>query len=206
LRDLARVAVELNGTAISVASIARTPSGLVRFSAVSLELASERAAHPIAALPTEWSLWVRGTEDNALPAARRLGIGIVPYSTLGRGFLTGAVRTVENMAADDVRRGDARMHGENLRGNLELLDRVRDLAADKDATPAQVALAWLLAQGEDVVPIPGTTQRSRLHENCGALDVTLTAADLQWLGDAVPVGSWAGERSTFRPDGTSRPL
>ena len=152
------------------------------------------AVHPVAALQTEWSLWERTPEADLLPTTRELGIGFVPYSPLGRGFLTGRFRTPEDLPEGDFRRGNPRFTGENFDRNLQLVDRVRELADGKGCTPAQLALAWLLAQGEDVVPIPGTTKRGRLEENVGAVDVVLTSADLARLDELAPVGAFAGDR------------
>jgi len=152
------------------------------------------AVHPVTALQTEWSLWSRDPEDELLPLVRELGIGFVPYSPLGRGFLTGQFRTPEDIPEDDFRRHNPRFQGENFTRNLQLVDRVKSLADEKDCTPAQLALAWLLAQGDDVAPIPGTKKRSRLEENLGALDVTLSADDLARLDELAPVGATAGDR------------
>jgi aryl-alcohol dehydrogenase-like predicted oxidoreductase len=152
------------------------------------------AVHPVTALQTEWSLWSRDPEDELLPLVRELGIGFVPYSPLGRGFLTGQFRTPEDIPEDDFRRHNPRFQGENFTRNLQLVDRVRELAGEKGCTPAQLALAWLLAQGGDVAPIPGTKRRDRLEDNLGALDVELTADDLARLDELAPVGSAAGDR------------
>lgn len=152
------------------------------------------AVHPIAALQTEYSLWSREPEEELLATVRELGIGFVPYAPLGRGFLTGAIGKAEDIAADDWRRNAPRFQGENLDRNLELVEAVRDLAASKGCSPAQLALAWVLAQGEDIVPIPGTKRRRYLDENIGALDVTLTADDLAALDRIMPPGAAAGTR------------
>lgn len=150
-------------------------------------IARAHAVHPISALQTEWSLWTRDVEDDGvLAAVRELGIGFVPYSPLGRGFLTGAIRTVDDLDPADFRRFGPRFAQEHLAGNLAIVDAVEALAAEKDCTPAQLALAWLLAQGPDVVPIPGTRRTERLEENAGALDVELSAADLERIAGAVP--------------------
>jgi aryl-alcohol dehydrogenase-like predicted oxidoreductase len=163
--------------------------GLSEASAASIRRAV--AVHPIAALQSEWSLWTRDLEREVLPAAREHGVGIVPFSPLGRGFLTGAIRTPEDFGEDDFRRGLPRFQGEAFQENLRLVDEVRALAAAKGATPGQLALAWVLAQGTDVVPIPGTKRRSYLEENAGALDVELTDEDLARLDAIAPsaVGS-----------------
>ena len=152
------------------------------------------AVHPVTALQTEWSLWSREPEDELLPLVRELGIGFVPYSPLGRGFLTGRFATPEDIPEGDFRRNNPRFQGENFTRNLQLVDRVTSLAGQKGCTPAQLALAWLLHQGDDVAPIPGTKQRSRLEENLGAVDVSLTPDDLARLDELAPVGVAAGDR------------
>ena len=152
------------------------------------------AVHPISALQTEYSLWTRDVEDAILPTLRELGIGFVPYSPLGRGFLTGRFRTIDDLSADDVRRSHPRFQGENFEKNLKLVDRICDLAHDKGCTPTQLALAWVMAQGEDMVPIPGTKRRTYLEENLGAVHVQLTADDLRRISEAAPNGATAGER------------
>jgi aryl-alcohol dehydrogenase-like predicted oxidoreductase len=180
--------------------------GLSEASVDSLERAA--ATHPITALQSEWSLWSRDLEDEVLPVARRLGIGIVPYSPLGRGFLTGAITSPDDFASDDFRRNNPRFQGENFRRNLDLVAEVRRLAEEKHITPGQLALAWLLAQGEDVVPIPGTKRRAKLEENAGAYAVKLSQDDLRRLEAIVPRGAWSGARyPTARQGtyGTSRP-
>ena len=153
-----------------------------------------QAVHPIAALQTEYSLWSRDPEEAILPTCRELGIGFVPYSPLGRGFLTGRFRRFEDLPEGDRRREMPRFQGENFQRNLDLVARVRELAEEKGCTPAQLALAWLLAQGEDIVPIPGTKRREYLEENLGALAVHLTPADLARIDAAAPLGTAAGER------------
>ncbi len=151
--------------------------------------------HPVTAVQTEWSLWSRDVEDNGvLTTVRELGIGFVAYSPLGRGFLSGTIRNVEDLDENDFRRHSPRFQGQNFAKNLELLERVRQIAAEKGATPSQLALAWVLAQGEDVVPIPGTKHRHYLDENISALDIHLSDDDLTKLDAAVPVGSSAGDR------------
>jgi aryl-alcohol dehydrogenase-like predicted oxidoreductase len=152
------------------------------------------AIHPITALQSEWSLWSRDIEDEIIPTARELGIGIVPYSPLGRGFLSGEIRTIDDLAPDDFRRHSPRFAGANFEHNLQLVTRVRELAEKKGVTPGQLALAWLLHQGEDVAPIPGTKRVAYLEENVGALDVELTAEDLRQIEEAAPVGAAAGDR------------
>jgi len=152
------------------------------------------AVHPVTALQTEYSLFTRDVEATILPTLRELGIGLVPYSPLGRGVLTGAITSTDALAADDFRRSNPRFQGDAFEANLRLVDRVRTLAAERGLTPAQLALAWVLAQGDDVVPIPGTRRVHRLEENVGAVAATLTAGDLAALTDAVPAGAAAGER------------
>jgi aryl-alcohol dehydrogenase-like predicted oxidoreductase len=179
--------------------------GLSEASIDSLERAA--ATHPITALQSEWSLWSRDLEDAVLPVARRLGIGIVPYSPLGRGFLTGAITSPDDFAPDDFRRSNPRFQGENFRRNLDLVAEVRRLADEKHITAGQLALAWLLAQGEDVVPIPGTKRRANLEQNVGACAVSLSPEDLQRLEAVAPKGVWSGARyATARQSmyGTSR--
>jgi aryl-alcohol dehydrogenase-like predicted oxidoreductase len=144
------------------------------------------AVHQITALQSEYSLWTRDPEDEVLPTCRELGIGFVAYSPLGRGFLTGAIRAVDDLAEDDVRRSMPRFQGESFQRNLDLVTRIEELAADKAVTPAQLGLAWVLAQGEDIVPIPGTRSSERLEENAGAVDVELTDDELREIAEALP--------------------
>jgi aryl-alcohol dehydrogenase-like predicted oxidoreductase len=174
--------------------------GLSEASVDSLERAA--ATHPIAALQSEWSLWSRDLEDAVLPVARRLGIGIVPYSPLGRGFLTGAITSPDDFAPDDFRRTSPRFQGENFRRNLDLVTEVRRLADEKHITAGQLALAWLLAQGEDVVPIPGTKRRGNLEQNAGACAVSLSPHDLRRLEAVAPRGAWSGTRYATVGQGT----
>lgn len=150
------------------------------------------AVHPVSALQSEYSLWERTIETDILPVCRELGIGLVPFSPLGRGFLTGAVSRAEDYPPEDYRRRDPRYRGDNFDANMRAVAAVRAIASRIDATPAQVALAWLLSRGRDIVPIPGTKRRDRLKENAGA--VTLTAEDLSELDSANPVGATAGQR------------
>jgi aryl-alcohol dehydrogenase-like predicted oxidoreductase len=150
------------------------------------------AVHPLAAVQSEYSLWSGDIEDEVLPVLRELGIGLVAYSPLGRGFLTGAIRSIDDLDADDYRRHSPRFQGENFTKNLELVGVIEGIAARKGVTPAQLGLAWVLAQGDGVVPIPGTKRRSRLEENVGALDVRLTDADLAEIAAALPQA--AGDR------------
>src|SRR3954462_2010771 len=152
------------------------------------------AVHPITALQTEYSLWEREPETKVFPVLAELGIGFVPYSPLGRGFLTGQFRSPDDFPADDFRRHSPRFQGENFTRNLQLVDRVKEVADAKGCTPAQLALAWLLAQGEHIVPIPGTKKRDRLQENLGAADVELSAGDLSRLDELAPAGATAGAR------------
>ena len=155
------------------------------------------AVHPISALQSEYSLFTRDVEDEVLPALRELGIGFVPYSPLGRGFLTGRFKSIEDMPEEDTRSARfPRFAEENFMKNVELADKVREVAEGKGVTPGQLALAWLLAQGEDIVPIPGTKRRKYLEENAGASGVELTEEDLRRIEEAMPRGSAAGERYT----------
>jgi aryl-alcohol dehydrogenase-like predicted oxidoreductase len=156
----------------------------------------ERACrvHPITALQTEYSLWSRDPEDGLLQACRRLGVGFVAYSPLGRGFLTGRIRRFEDLAADDYRRMSPRFQGENFQKNLELVARIEALAREKGCSASQLALAWVMAQGKDVVPIPGTKRRTYLEENLGALTVTLGPAELQRIDAVAPRGAASGTR------------
>ncbi len=152
------------------------------------------AVFPISALQTEYSLWSRDVEDEVLPVCRELGIGFVPYSPLGRGFLTGQIRSFDDLAEDDFRRFSPRFQGDNFQKNLDLVDRIREIAAEKNCAPSQLALAWLLAQGEDIVPIPGTKKSKYLIENVGAVDVKLTTEELQRIDAAAPKGAAVGDR------------
>jgi len=152
------------------------------------------AAHPITALQTEYSLWSRDPEDEVLPTCRELGIGFVAYSPLGRGFLTGQIKRFEDLAADDYRRHSPRFQGDNFQRNIELVRRIEAIAAEKRCRPSQLALAWLLAQGEDIVPIFGTKRRAYLEENLAALNVELTARDLKRISEVAPHGVAAGAR------------
>jgi len=152
------------------------------------------AVHPISALQTEYSLWSRDPEEKILPTVRELGIGFVAYSPLGRGFLTGQIRRIEDLAEDDYRWHSPRFQGENFQKNLDLVAEIEKMAQEKGCTPAQLALAWLLVQGEDIVPIPGTKKRARLEENVGALQVRITAEDCARIDRILPPGAAAGER------------
>ena len=150
--------------------------------------------HPITALQTEYSLWSRDPEEEILPACRELGISFVAYSPLGRGFLTGRFTRPEDLAPEDFRRNHPRFQGENLAHNLELVHRIEQLASKKGCKASQLALAWVLAQGEEIVPIPGTTRRAHLEDNIAALDMTLAPEDLARLNEAAPKGATAGDR------------
>jgi aryl-alcohol dehydrogenase-like predicted oxidoreductase len=150
--------------------------------------------HPIAALQSEYSLWSREPEGDILPAIRELGIAFVAYSPLGRGFLTGAFKTIEDLPADDFRRHAPRFQGENFNKNLELVAKIGELAAAKGCTPGQLALAWVLAQGPDIIPIPGTKRVKYLEENLGALDVRLSPAELEQIDAILPAGAASGDR------------
>ncbi len=152
------------------------------------------AVYRITALQSEYSLWTRDPENGVLETCRELGIGFVAYSPLGRGFLTGKIRRFEDLAPDDYRRQSPRFQGENFRKNLDLVDRVREMAAKKGCTPAQLALAWVLAQGEDIIPIPGTKRRSFLEENIEAVEVEMSSKDLERIEEIVPGGAVAGQR------------
>jgi aryl-alcohol dehydrogenase-like predicted oxidoreductase len=150
--------------------------------------------HPITALQTEYSLWTRDPEDEVLPTCRELGVGFVAYSPLGRGFLTGRFRAIDDLPPDDYRRNSPRFQGDNFQKNLDLVTRVEEIARRKKCTPSQLALAWVLAQGEDIGPIPGTKHRKYLEENVRALDVELTPSDLEEIDEVAPRGVAAGER------------
>ena len=172
--------------------------GKVRFLGLS-EAAPEtirraHKVHPISALQTEYSLWSRDPEDDILPTVRELGIGFVAYSPLGRGFLTGRFKSPEDLPLDDYRRNHPRFQGENFARNLELVRTVEDMARDMGATPAQLALAWVMAQGSDIVPIPGTKRRQYLEENVGAMELHLSPEAIQRLSDVIPPGKAAGLR------------
>lgn len=166
--------------------------GLSEASAITLKKAF--SVHPISALQTEYSLWSRDVEDEILPACRELGIGFVAYSPLGRGFLTGQIKHYEDMAEDDYRRTSPRFQGENFQKNIQLLTKIEELASQKDCKPSQLALAWLLSRGEDIVPIPGTKRREYLEENLGALDINLSDDELRQIEEIAPKGVAAGLR------------
>jgi aryl-alcohol dehydrogenase-like predicted oxidoreductase len=190
----ARVPIE--DTVGAMADLVR--AGKVRWIGLS-EVAPETLAracdvHPVAALQSEYSLWTRDPEDGVLDACRRLGVGLVAYSPLGRGFLTGAIRSPDDFEADDYRRKNPRFQGENFAKNLALVDTVTTIAHDKGVTPAALALAWVLAQGDDIVPIPGTKRRKYLNENIAALAIELTANDLSAIDSAFPRAAVQGPR------------
>ncbi|WHY65135.1 aldo/keto reductase [Neobacillus sp. SuZ13] len=166
--------------------------GLSEASAATIRRAN--AVHPITAVQTEYSLWSRDVEDEILPACRELGIGFVPYSPLGRGFLTGQIQKFEDLEVDDYRRLSPRFQGENFQKNLELVQKINEIAREKDCQPSQLALAWLLKQGDDIVPIPGTKRIKYLEENVGALQISLTATDIERINEVAPRGVAAGER------------
>jgi len=166
--------------------------GLSEASASTIRRAHD--VHPITAVQTEYSLWSRDVEDEILPACRELGVGFVPYSPLGRGFLTGQIQKFEDLAVDDYRRLSPRFQGGNFQKNLELVQKIHEIAREKDCQPSQLALAWLLAQGDDIVPIPGTKRIKFLEENIGALQIPLTATDLERINEVAPRGVAAGER------------
>ena len=172
--------------------------GKVRFLGLSEASPSTiRRAHQeyrISALQSEYSLWTRDPEDDVLPVCRELGIGFVAYSPLGRGFLTGRFRSFEDLPADDYRRNSPRFQGDNFQKNLDLVQRVEEIARRKRCTPAQLALAWLLTQGDDIVPIPGTKQRRYLDENTASLEIELTSSDLEDIEEVAPKGVAAGDR------------
>jgi aryl-alcohol dehydrogenase-like predicted oxidoreductase len=173
-------------------------AGKVRYlglsEACSATIRRAHTVYPISVLQSEYSLWTRDPEDDVLTTTRALGIGFVAYSPLGRGFLSGAIRSPEDLAADDFRRYNPRFSGENLRRNLRLVDQVRAIAEEKEVSPSQLALAWVLNRGKDVVAIPGTIRRGHLEENVQALDIQLTAADLERIESAFPKGATAGQR------------
>jgi aryl-alcohol dehydrogenase-like predicted oxidoreductase len=188
--------VPIEETVGAMADLVR--EGKVRFLGLSeaapVTIQRAHREYPITALQTEYSLWTRDPEDEVLPLCRELGIGFVAYSPLGRGFLTGRFRTFDDLPEDDYRRNSPRFQGENFQKNLDLVERVEEIARRKKCTPAQLALAWLLAQGEDIVPIPGTKQRRYLEENLGALEVELTASDLEQIEEVAPKGAAVGDR------------
>jgi aryl-alcohol dehydrogenase-like predicted oxidoreductase len=188
--------VPIEDTVGAMAELVR--AGKVRFLGLSeaapATIRRAHAVHPITALQTEYSLWSRDVEEEILPTVRELGIGFVAYSPLGRGFLSGRFRRPEDIPDGDYRRNNPRFQGENFRRNLDLVERVEEIAAEKGATPSQLALAWVLARGDDVVPIPGTKRRSYLEENAGAAEVVLAPDDLRRIDEVAPRGAAAGSR------------
>jgi aryl-alcohol dehydrogenase-like predicted oxidoreductase len=183
----------------TVGAMARlVEEGKVRFLGLSeaapATLRKAHATHPITALQTEYSLWSREPEDEILAVCRELGIGFVPYSPLGRGFLSGDIRSIDDLAEDDFRRSNPRFQGENFQKNLDLVEAVKAIAADKGVTAAQLALAWVLAQGDDLVPIPGTRRIRTLEENVAAADIVLSAEDLARIDAVFPKDAAAGDR------------
>ncbi len=188
--------VPIEDTVGAMAELVR--AGKVRY--LGLSEASPRTVrrahkvHPISALQTEYSLWTRDPEDEILPTVRELGIGFVPYSPLGRGFLTGQFKRFEDLAPDDYRRNSPRFQGENFQRNLDLVAKIEEMANHKNCTPAQLALAWVLAQGDDMVPIPGTKRRKYLEQNLAAIAVRLTVTDLARIDEVAPKGVAAGPR------------
>jgi aryl-alcohol dehydrogenase-like predicted oxidoreductase len=189
-------ATPIEDTVGAMAELVR--SGKVRYLGLSEAgpdtLRRASAVHPITALQSEYSLWSRDVEDGVLPVCRELGIGFVAYSPLGRGFLTGSIKRFEDLAADDWRRGSPRFQGENFARNLEVVGRIEQLASEKRCTPSQLALAWVLSRGSDVVPIFGTKRRKYLAENLAALEIRLDAADLRRIEEVTPKGVVAGDR------------
>jgi aryl-alcohol dehydrogenase-like predicted oxidoreductase len=188
----------------TVGAMARlVKQGKVRYLGLSeaapLTIRRAQTVHPITALQSEYSLWTRDPEEEILGTCRELGIGFVGYSPLGRGFLTGRFQKVEDLLPDDNRRNMPRFQGENFQRNLALTKRVQEMASEKGCTPAQLALSWVLAQGQDIVPIPGTKRRTYLEENARAVDVVLTSTDLARINDVAPRGIAAGER--YAPQG-----
>jgi aryl-alcohol dehydrogenase-like predicted oxidoreductase len=166
--------------------------GLSEASPATIRRAHE--VHPISALQTEYSLWTRDPEEEILPTVRELGIGFVPYSPLGRGFLTRRFQSPDDLPEGDFRKDNPRFQGENFRRNMELVDRVEQIASEKGVKPGQLALAWVMAQGDDIVPIPGTKRREYLEENVAAVDIELSEDDLRQIHEVFPVGAAAGER------------
>ena len=188
--------VPIEDTVGAMAELVR--EGKVRY--IGLSEASPRTirrahmVHPISALQSEYSLWEREPEEEILPTLRELGIGFVPYSPLGRGFLTGQFKKFDDLAQDDYRRFSPRFQGENFQKNLDLVAKISEIAAEKKVTPAQLALAWVLAQGDDIAPIPGTKRRKYLEQNLAAADIKLTKQDLARINEVAPHGAAAGAR------------
>jgi aryl-alcohol dehydrogenase-like predicted oxidoreductase len=189
-------AVPIEDTVGAMADLVK--AGKVRFLGLSEagagNIRKAHAVHPISVLQSEYSLWERTLETEILPTIRELGIGLVPYSPLGRGFLTGVAQRAEEIAENDFRRTQPRLQGDNFDANMRIVDVAKEIADVKGATPGQIALAWVLAQGSDVAPIPGTKRRKYLEENAASADITLTPADLDRLNRAAPIGGTAGAR------------
>jgi aryl-alcohol dehydrogenase-like predicted oxidoreductase len=189
-------AVPIEDTVGAMADLVR--QGKVRYLGLSeaapATISRAHAVHPITALQTEYSLWSRDPEDEILPAVRALGIGFVAYSPLGRGFLTGRFRRAEDLGKGDHRVTMPRFQGENFQKNLAIVERIKAIATEKSVTPAQLALAWVLAQGQDIVPIPGTKRRAYLEQNLGALSIRLTSEELRRINGVLPKGAAAGDR------------
>jgi aryl-alcohol dehydrogenase-like predicted oxidoreductase len=188
--------VPIEETVGAMAELVR--AGKVRFLGLSeaapATLRRAHAVHPISALQTEYSLWSRDPEDEIIPVLRELGIGFVPYSPLGRGFLSGKIRRIEDLAPGDFRRFVPRFQGENFQKNLDVVERIEEIAREKHSTASQLALAWVLAQGEDVVPIPGTTRARHVEENAAAADITLSPQDMKRIEEVSPQGAVSGMR------------
>ncbi len=188
--------VEIEETVGAMAELVQ--QGKVRYlglsEAAAITIRRAHAVHPMSALQSEYSLWSRDPEDEILPTIRQLGIGFVPYSPMGRGFLSGKITNPDDFAADDFRKHQPRFQGENFYKNLQLVDQVQAIAAEKNVTPGQLALAWLLAQGDDIVPIPGTKRRRYLEENAAAVEISLTTEDLSRINTVVPRNSAVGDR------------
>jgi aryl-alcohol dehydrogenase-like predicted oxidoreductase len=193
-------AVPIEDVAGAVGDLVR--QGKVRFFGLSeagiANIRRAHAVHPLSALQSEYSLWERNLEPDVIPVLRELGIGLVPFSPLGRGFLTGEVKRAEDYPEGDFRRGDPRYQGENYDANVKAAETVREIAAAKHAKPGQIALAWLLHKGGDIVPIPGTKRRKYLEENVAAASVQLDSAEMKALDDALAPGKVSGKRYTDR--------
>jgi aryl-alcohol dehydrogenase-like predicted oxidoreductase len=178
--------------------LSQVQAGLVRFIGLSevapATIRKAHTVHPLTAVQTEYSLWSREPEDAILPTCRELGIGFAAYSPLSRGFLTGKIKTLDELPADDARRGYPRFQGENFQKNLAVVEQVRQIASEKGTSPSQLAIAWVLAQGEEIVPIPGTKRVKYLEENTAAADIQLSKDDLERIEQVAPKGSAAGER------------
>src|SRR6184192_1443433 len=189
-------AVPIEETVGAMAALVK--AGKVRFLGLSeaapATIRRAHAVHPISALQTEYSLWSRDPEDEILPTVRELGIGFVAYSPIGRGFLSGKWRSIDNLAPDDWRRNNPRFQGENFQRNLDVVEKIEEIAREKGVTPAQLAIAWVLAQGDDIVPIPGSKSRKHLEENVAAAEIELTPEELARIDEVAPKGVAAGDR------------